>query len=159
MSSRFRMQWLFAVLAISLFASQAFAQSATTGAISGTISDPTNAVVPNVPVTLTSLGTGVSATTTANSSGAYSFPLLGPGSYKITVKQAGFRTTEQTVPVAVGQTTTANIQLQIGQGSEVVEVSGAAPLIQTEDANISTTFTAKQVDLLLNGGNDLTAIL
>src|ERR1039458_2546077 len=87
MSSRFRMQWLFAVLAISLFASQAFAQSATTGAISGTITDPSNAVVPNAPVILTNLGTGVTATSTASSTGAYSFPLLGPGSYRIKVKQ------------------------------------------------------------------------
>jgi hypothetical protein len=152
------MQWLLVLVATSLFAVQAFTQSATTGAISGTVSDPSNAVVANATVTLMNTETGVSANTTANSSGAYGFPLLAPGAYKVTVKQSGFRTTEQTAPVATGQTTTVNIQLQVGQGSEVVEVSGAAPLIQTEDANISTTFSAKQVDLLPNGGNDLTAV-
>jgi hypothetical protein len=51
-----------------------------------------------------------------------------------------------------------NIQLVLGQGTEVVEVGAEAPLIQTEDANILTTFSAKQVDLLPNGGNDLTAV-
>jgi len=146
-----------AVIAL-LVPSALSAQNATTGAINGTITDPSSAVVANVAVTLISAETGVSANTTANASGSYSFPLLLPGTYKITVKQQGFRTTEQTVPVAVGQTTTANIQLQVGQGAEVVEVSGTAPLIQTEDANIQTTFSAKQVDLLPNGGNDLTAV-
>src|SRR2546423_380621 len=144
MSSRFRTHGLALVL-VGLFALQAFGQSATTGAISGTVTDPSNAVVANATVMLTNTGTGVSANTTANSNGGYSFPLLAPGAYKVTVKQSGFRTTEQTAPVATGQTTTVNIQLQVGQGSEVVEVSGAAPLIQTEDANISTTFSAKQV--------------
>jgi len=158
MSGRSKMQWLLVLVATSLFAVQAFAQSSTTGAISGTVTDASNAVVANVPVNLMNLGTGVSSNTTANSSGAYGFPLLAPGSYKVTVKQSGFRTTEQTVPVATGQTTTVNVQLQIGQGSEVVEVTGDAPLIQTEDANISTTFSARQVDLLPNGGNDLTAV-
>ncbi|MCU1303923.1 MAG: hypothetical protein JWQ87_4207 [Candidatus Sulfotelmatobacter sp.] len=158
MSTRFKMQWLLAVLSVGLIATQVAAQSATTGAISGTVTDPSNAVVGNAAVTLTNTGTGVSANTTANSNGAYNFPLLSPGAYKVTVKQSGFRTTEQTAPVATGQTTTVNIQLQVGQGSEVVEVSGAAPLIQTEDANITTTFSAKQVDLLPNGGNDLTAV-
>ena len=151
---------LFAVLAIvALFVPGVLlAQNTTTGAISGTVTDPSNAVIPNAPVTLTNLGTGVSVTATTNSNGAYNFPLLQPASYKITVKQQGFRTVEQTVTVTVGQTTTANINLLVGQSSEVVEVTGGAPLIQTEDANISTSFSAKQVDLLPNGGNDLTAV-
>ncbi|HEY3971362.1 MAG TPA: carboxypeptidase regulatory-like domain-containing protein [Candidatus Sulfotelmatobacter sp.] len=134
------------------------AQSATTGAISGTVTDPSNAVVGSATVALTNSETGVTATATTNASGAFGFPLLQPGAYKVSVKREGFRTTEKSAPVAVGQTTTVNIQLVIGSGAEVVEVSGAAPLIQTEDANLSTTFSAKQVDLLPNGGNDLTAV-
>jgi hypothetical protein len=134
------------------------AQNSTTGAISGTVADPSNAVIGSASVVLKSTDTGVTATATTTSVGAYGFSLLKPGAYKVTVKQQGFRTTEQTVVVAVGQTTTVNIQLVLGSGAEVVEVSGSAPLIQTEDANISTSFSAKQVDLLPNGGNDLTAI-
>ncbi len=151
---------LFAVLAVVALIVPGIlvAQNTTTGAISGTVTDPSNAVIPNAPVTLTNLGTGVSVTATTNSNGAYNFPLLQPASYKITVKQQGFRTLEQTVAVTVGQTTTVNINLLVGQSSEVVEVTGGAPLIQTEDANISTSFSAKQVDLLPNGGNDLTAV-
>ena len=154
------MSRLFAVLAVValIVPGVLLAQNTTTGAISGTVTDPSNAVIPNAPVTLTNLGTGHSVDTTTNANGAYGFPLLQPASYKITVKQQGFRSVEQTVTVTVGQTTTANINLLVGQSSEVVEVTGGAPLIQTEDANISTSFSAKQVDLLPNGGNDLTAV-
>jgi hypothetical protein len=157
---RFTTLRLLAVLAVValLVPSVLLAQNSTTGAISGTVTDPSNAVVGSAAITLTNTETGISATTTTSSVGAFSFPLLQPGAYKVTVKQQGFRTTEKTAPVAVGQTSTVNIQLVLGAGAEVVEVTGGTPLIQTEDANISTTFSAKQVDLLPNGGNDLTAV-
>src|SRR5438309_5004607 len=148
---------VFAVIAL-LVPGVLLAQNATTGAISGTVTDPSNAVIGSATVSLTNAETGVSATTTTSASGAFGFPLLQPGQYKVSVKQEGFRTTEKSAPVAVGQTTTVNIQLVIGSGAEVVEVSRAAPLIQTEDANIATSFSAKQVDLMPNGGNDLTAV-
>ena len=159
MSKRFSNLWLIATIAlVSLFALQAVAQNATTGAISGTVTDPSGAVVSGAAVSIVSVETGSASNTTTAASGTYGFALLTPGQYKVTVKQSGFRTTEQTVPVAVGQTSTVNLHLTVGQGSEVVEVSGTVPLIQTEDANIQTTFSAKQVDLLPNGGNDLTAV-
>jgi hypothetical protein len=152
-----RLLAVFAVVAL-LVPSILLAQNSTTGAISGTVTDPTNAVVGSAAITLTNTETGVSSNATTSSVGAFTFPLLQPGSYKVTVKQQGFRTTEKSAPVAVGQTTTVNIQLVLGASAEIVEVTGGAPLIQTEDANITTSFNAKQVDLLPNGGNDLTAV-
>src|SRR5258707_13784489 len=74
------------------------AQNATTGAISGTVTDPSNAVVGSATVTLTNTETGASATATTSSAGAFNFPLLQPGAYKVTVKQQGFRTTEKSSP-------------------------------------------------------------
>jgi len=153
-----RSLFVFGALLALLVPTALLAQNATTGAISGTVTDPSNAVVGSATVTLSSTETGISVAATTSSVGAFNFPLLQPGNYKVTVKQQGFRTTEKSAPVAVGQTTTVNIQMVLGSGAEVVEVSGAAPLIQTEDANISTSFSAKQVDLLPNGGNDLTAV-
>jgi hypothetical protein len=147
----------FALIAL-LVSGMALAQNSTTGAISGTVTDPSNAVVGNATVSLTSMETGATSNVVTSSVGAYNFPLLKPGNYKITVKQSGFRTTTESTPVAVGQTTTVDVRLVLGSGAETVEVTGAAPLIQTEDANISTSFSAKQVDLLPNGGNDLTAV-
>jgi hypothetical protein len=143
---------------VSLFTVQMVAQTTTSGDLAGTVTDPSNAVVSGASVTVTSPETGAIATTKTTSTGSYRAPSLKPGNYKVTVAQSGFRTTVVTVTIALGQVTTANVQLQVGQGSETVEVTGAAPLIQTEDANISTGFTPKQVDLIPNGGNDITAV-
>jgi len=134
------------------------AQTIVTGDVTGTVTDPSNAVVSGATVTLASAESGTNATVKTNSTGLYRFPLLKPGNYKISVAQSGFRTTTETAVVAIGAVTTANIQLQIGQGSETVEVTGAAPLIQTENANIQTSVTEKEVMELPNSGNDLTQI-
>ena len=146
------------VLVAGLFALQVMAQTIVTGDIVGTVTDPSNAVVAGATVTLTSPDTGVSATAKTTSTGYFRFPLLKPGNYKLSVVQSGFRTSTQAVVVAIGAVTTSNIQLQVGQASETVEVTGAAPLIQTENANISTQLSFQQVDQLPNSGNDLTFI-
>jgi hypothetical protein len=70
MSGRFRTQWFFAILSIVFFAMHGLAQNSTTGAISGTVSDPSNAVVPSATVTLTNADTGVSSNATANTIGS-----------------------------------------------------------------------------------------
>lgn len=156
---RFRLLFKLATLLVAgLFAVQVMAQTIVTGDVTGTVTDPSNAVVSGATVTLASAESGTNATVKTNSTGLYRFPLLKPGNYKISVAQSGFRTTTETAVVAIGAVTTANIQLQIGQGSETVEVTGAAPLIQTENANIQTSVTEKEVMELPNSGNDLTQI-
>jgi hypothetical protein len=157
MSSRFRTSWLLVtMLVLGLFAAQAVAQTIVTGDVVGTVTDQSNAVVPNATVTLTSADTGSSESAKTSSTGLFRFSLLKPGNYKIVAEQSGFRKTSASVAVAIGSVTTANLQLQIGQGSETVEVTGAAPLLQTENANIETSLNANAVDLMPNSGNDLT---
>jgi hypothetical protein len=151
-------RWLLALLLTAFFAVQMVGQTIVTGDIAGTVTDPSGAVVSGATVTLKSVGEGTTQTTTTNSTGAYRFALLKPGEYKLTVSQKGFKSTAQTIQVAIGQVTTANNKLELGSQSEILEVTGAAPLIQTENANISTSMNEKQVDLLPNSGNDLTAI-
>jgi hypothetical protein len=148
---------LFTAIALLLPASLP-AQTVVAGDIAGTVTDPSNAVVSGADVTVTSTDTASTATTRTSATGSFRVASLKPGNYKISVKQSGFRTTVVDVVVAIGQVTTANVQMQVGQGSETVEVTGAAPLIQTEDANISTSFSPRQLDLLPNGGNDLTSV-
>jgi len=156
---RFRPLFKLATLLVAgLFAVQVMAQTIVTGDVTGTVTDPSNAVVSGATVTLSSVDTGTNVSTKTTATGLYRFPLLKPGNYKVTVTQAGFRTSAESVVVAIGAVTTANIQLQIGQGSETVEVTGAAPLIQTENANLQTTVSEKEVLELPNSGNDLTAI-
>ncbi len=149
------------VLALSFMLSLAtapmFGQSLTTGNITGTVFDPSHAVVPGAPVALKGLDTGSTASTTSNSNGGYSFSLLKPGRYEITVKQAGFAEVQQTVQVEVGQTSNAEIDLSVAKGTETVEVSGTAPLINTEPSN-NTAFTQEEVAQLPSAGGDITNI-
>lgn len=158
MSSRFRTYWLVTILAVGLVGLQVAAQTIVTGDVVGTVVDPSNAVVANATVTLSSAETGVSQATKTTATGLYRFSLLKPGTYTLLVEQPGFRKVSQSVVVGIGNVTTANVQLQVGQGSETVEVTGAAPLLQTENANIETSLSAKAIDEMPNSGNDLTAV-
>jgi hypothetical protein len=158
MSGQFRTYWLVTMLAVGLFGLQAAAQTIVTGDVVGTVVDPSNAVVANATVTLSSTEGGVSQATKTSSTGLYRFSLLKPGNYTLLVEQPGFRKVSQSVVVGIGNVTTANIQLQVGQGTETVEVTGAAPLLQTENANIETSLSAKAIEEMPNSGNDLTAV-
>lgn len=147
---------LLVVLALAV-PSVLLAQNIVTGGISGTVTDPSGAVVPNATVTLKSNSTGETQQTTSSSTGLYNFPLLKPGPYSVSIAQSGFRGVSQKVDVLLGQTIMVNIKLAVGNASETVEVTGTVPLLQTEDANISTTFTSTQVENLPNPGGDITS--
>jgi hypothetical protein len=145
--------------ACCLLASQLLlAQSSTTGEISGTVSDPSGAVVSNVPVTLKNIDKGYTQSATTNSQGAYRFSLLAPGNYAISATAPGFKTTTVTQPVAVGAVAIANITMELGTTGVTVEVSGDSPLLQADSSEISTTMNERAVQSLPNPGNDLSFI-
>lgn len=150
---------------LSLFALAVFAigesvpaQTIVTGAIAGTVQDPSGAVIAGATVNLKSVETGATQTTTAGSNGQFRFTLLKPGNYQLEASQSGFKTTRQTVLVNVGQTTTTPIRMTLGAGATTVEVTGAAPILQTQDANISSNFDTRAVQNIPNPGNDLTYV-
>jgi hypothetical protein len=143
---------------VSSMVSQTWAQTTTTGDISGVISDPTGAVVPNASVSLKSLDTGGSQTAKSNAAGAYHFSLLRPGDYSVTVTASGFQSVTRKVSVALGGDTPASIQLALSSSTETVEVVGQTTSVETEDANLNTNFDSRQVALLPNSGNDLSAV-
>src|SRR5579864_4982181 len=145
------------LLTLCIATAPMFGQSLTTGSISGTVFDPSHAIVPNATVNMKSLDTGLAATATTNTSGGYSFGLLKPGRYQINVKQGGFAEVAQTMDVQVGQITKADIELVVAKGTETVEVSGTAPLINTEPST-NTAYTAQQVAQLPSAGGDITNI-
>ena len=134
------------------------AQTLVSGDLTGTVTDPSNAVVPNATVTLKNNATGQTQTRTTNAQGFYRFPLLTPGAYTVTITAPSFQSASQTVTVTVGQATTANVQLALGSASQTVEVTAQAPVVQSENGNVSTTFNAAQVSLAPNPGNDLSYI-
>jgi len=128
--SRFR--WLLAtLLTTALFATFGLAQSVVTGDLAGTVTDPSGAVVSGATVTLKSADSGFSQTAQTSSTGAYRFVLLKPGDYRLTVTQKGFKSSAQTVHVAIGQVVSSNVTMELGSTSETLEVNAAAPLIET----------------------------
>lgn len=135
---------------------QASAQTIISGDITGTVTDPTHALVPDAKVTLVSKDTGATSTATTSSSGTFRFPLLRPGAYDLTVSAAGFRESKLTVNAAVGEVTEVPIQLEVGAVSETVEVTASEEVLQTQNANISTTYTPAQIENIPNPGGDLT---
>src|SRR5436305_6388147 len=92
------------LLTLCLATAPMFGQSLTTGNIIGTVTDPSNAVVPNAAVTLKGQDTDSTGSARTNSNGGYNFSLVRPGHYQISVKQGGFAEVLQTVQVEVGQT-------------------------------------------------------
>ncbi len=134
------------------------AQSLVTGDITGTVTDPSGAVVPNAAVTLKSNATGATRTATSNSNGAYRFALLQPGTYTVSATAPGFSKAQATTNVAVGQATIADMKMAVGTSSQTVEVTSAAPLVQADNADLSTNFNQAMIANQPNGGNDLTYV-
>ncbi len=129
-----------AVMAPSLMA-----QSLVTGDITGTVTDPSGAVVSGATVTLKSDANGSTRNSTTGSNGTYRFPLLSPGSYTVTVTASGFSKAQSTAQVNVGQASIADIKMAVGSSSQTVEVTGAAPLVNAENADLSTNFDQNMI--------------
>jgi hypothetical protein len=134
------------------------AQSTTNGAISGTVTDASGAVLPDIIVNLKSIEKGFTQSTTTNGQGFYQFPLLEPGTYAITISAPSFKTSTRTTTVSVGATSTVNAKLEVGTAGTTVEVTSEAALLQTESAEVSTTFNAREISEVPNPGNDLTFV-
>lgn len=146
--------WAF--LLILLLVNSAAGQTLVSGSIAGTVKDPSAAMVPNAPVDLKNTQTGETLSTTTNAQGVYRFLLLKPGAYQVTVVLKGLAT-YGSCNVAVGQTTTMDLALEVAISTETVVVNSTAPLITT-DPGIVTNFTPTEVALLPNPGGDITTI-
>jgi len=148
-----------AILCVSLLCvSASFAQTITTGDLGGTVTDTSGAAVPNAALTLKSLDTGESKTGASNAEGAYRFNFLKPGRYELSGTSAGLRSDVGDVSVTVGQVVTANLVMKLEEPKTVLLVTEAAPLIETDNANLATTFSASQMLDLPAPGSDITSI-
>jgi len=149
--------FFFLISAVIFSSTISWGQSLTSGGITGTVLDPSGAAVSGATITLKSRETGATQTTTSNATGAYRFSLLNPGDYSVSASSQGFQgATEHTVSVAVGQIATVNINLAVASASTTVEVTSGGSVIQTENANVSTTITPEIIANMPNPGNDLT---
>src|SRR5438270_9636327 len=126
-----------------------------TGSITGTVTDASGAVVNGAKVTLTNEGTGAALSLTTGSDGSYTFSPVRIGSYKIDASAQGFKTVSQThIVVNVSANVLVNLKLPTGSVSETVEVTGAVPVLQTQDASVGQVMDTRNVNNLpLNGRN------
>jgi hypothetical protein len=145
---------LLVLLAVLSLGIGAWAQK-DTGTIAGTVTDPSGAVLAGAKVVVTDVDRGGSFTTTTNQSGEYVASPLMVGHYTVAVEHSGFkRAVSQPVALDVQQRAVVNIKLQLGQASESVEVTSAAPLLETQTSELGQVVNARQAsNLPLNGRN------
>jgi hypothetical protein len=150
--------FLLALAGYLLTSTVTFAQSSTTGEVSGTVTDPSGAVVANAPVTLKSVEKGNTQTATTNAQGGYRFALLAPGKYLVSATAPGFKTITVEQTVSVGAVAITDLKMELGSTGVTVEVSGEAALLQTDSSEISTSMNTLAIESLPNPGNDLSFI-
>ena len=144
------------LLSLSLFSGLAltcFGQ--TLGEITGVVTDSTGAVVADASVSVTNPETSVTRTAMTNSAGNYTFPSLLPGIYGVKAEMRGFQAEIRNgIELQVQQVARIDFQLKVGSMAETIEVTGGAPLLNTENATVGTVIENKRiVDLPLNGRN------
>jgi len=151
-----RASWVvIAGLALMTFSARPLCAQVDTGTILGTVSDTSGAAIHGATVTLTNLGTSAALSTTTETDGSYKFTPVRVGSYKLTATYTGFQTVTQTdVSVNIGQNVVVNFSMKPGKVTETIEVTAAAPVLQSQDASVGQVVDSKSVnDLPLNGRN------
>ncbi|MBC8164776.1 MAG: carboxypeptidase regulatory-like domain-containing protein, partial [Bryobacteraceae bacterium] len=130
---------------------------APTGQITGTVTDPSGAAIPAAVVTATNTATNIRRETATNEDGIFNIPALPPGLYSLQVDAKGFpKQVREALELQVGQVAKVDFSVQIGNVTETVVVTGAAPILQSETTELGTVIENKRiVDLPLNGRNYL----
>src|ERR1700733_9551826 len=137
-----------------------WSQSASSGTVSGSVTDPSNAVVAGAAISLTDIATNIPRTATSNASGRYFFADVTPGTYTLTVSKAGFATTKtDNQIVQVGVNLTVNLALQVGGANVVVEVSAVGNELQTMNATVGNTINTVTIDNLPSLGRDVSTFV
>jgi hypothetical protein len=137
-----------------------WAQSASSGTVSGMVTDPSNAVVAGAAITLTDISTNIPRTANSNSTGRYFFADVTPGTYTLTVSKTGFATSKtDNQIVQVGVNLTVNLSLQVGGANVVVEVSAVGNELQTMNATVGNTINNVTIDNLPSLGRDVSTFV
>ncbi len=140
---------IFGIGLVCLFSLPAIAQTAGTGALTGTVTDQQGAIVSGVEITVTSETTGEKRTAVSQDNGDYAVPQLLPGSYRLEFSRAGFKTAVKSgLRVSVTETSRLDVQLEVGQVTESVSVTSQAELLQTESVALGRVVNREQVSNL-----------
>lgn len=137
--------------ATAIFTTSVLSQSQATAAdLTGTVTDPTGAVVAGATVTAKGVGTGISRTATSDSAGAYQIIGLPPGMYEVTAEATTFKKSVLTgIRLTVGQTADLTIKLEVGEATAIVNVSGDdVQLVETTRTNVANTIDQARIQNL-----------
>ncbi len=153
-SKRISTAW-FAAIGFTLLGAGLLVGQGTTGTITGLVTDPTGAVVPNANVTIINEAKGARYDLRTNSAGVYYATSLLPGTYSIQVSASGFKNYEnRNVTLTVDQTLRVDVTLEVGAATQTVTVEAGAPLVNTESGRLSSLVGASEVqNMPLNGRN------
>ncbi len=136
------------------FAALPLAAQVSTASLSGVVADPSSAVVANVDVTATHVETNRVFKAKTDEYGRYTLLTLPTGKYKITAGAAGFKTLEREAEFTTGQAANLNLTMEVGQVTEVVDVTAQAPLVNATNSTVGTLIDSKQIfDLPLSARN------
>src|SRR5579863_2322290 len=147
-------------LIVALAPVAAFAQSASTGTVTGVVKDSTGAAVAGATVTLTDTTTKDTRTTAANDVGTYFFANVSPGTYNVAIKKAGFRVAQfSNQVVTVGSALTLNATMEVGSATQVIEVTTTGAELQTMNSTVGNTVDRNALDKLPTIGRDSNSFL
>jgi hypothetical protein len=130
------------------------------GGIAGVVIDPSGATIPSVQVTITNTGTATVFHVTTNQAGEYSVGQLIPGTYSVKAEVSGFQSeVVNDVKVDVGSVSNVNVRMQMGQVTQQVEVTAAAPVLDTTTATVGTVVGNQAVTEMPLNGRSFTSLL
>lgn len=151
-----------AVVAALLVASPlpGFAQYHVNGTITGTITDPSGAIIAGVKVTATDTATNAAQSTTSNALGVYLFSDMAPATYTVTATKEGFRTCQGSgVVLEPSSTRTFSCALQVGQATETVSIAADALQVQTDTSQLNGVISSAQIEQLPDNGRNFANFL
>jgi hypothetical protein len=145
---------------VACVSAELWAQSASTGAISGIVRDTSRSVIPGASVKLTNIATGTARTVVTDGTGSFTFSLLPPGDYSAVFTAMGFKVaTTGPVTVNVTETTVVNITMEVGAQAQTVTVNSQAEVLQTESTTLGGLVGSKEVMELPLATRNYTQIL
>lgn len=148
------------VALVALYVPSLSAQSASTAALTGRVSDSSGARIPGVTVTATSIATNQARTVLTAEDGVYRIPLLEPGAYRVRFILTGFKTAEITgIDLTVTETSVHDQVLEVGSQGEQVTVEAAVETVQTATSTLGTTVTGNTITSLPLSSRNFTAVL
>ena len=147
---------LLAISALALFASSISNAQQVYGSIFGTVTDPAGAVVANAKITITDINKGTKSEVTTDTAGNYRQGQLIPDTYQITISAPGFsKVVSSNLEIRVDEAARFDAALKVGDVTTAVEVTAAAPLLQSDRADVAQTFSSREINDLPNIGRNM----